>query len=98
MNNHPPADQNPVTTEDLLAITRSTRDTLYRWVGIRLLPKPKILLDSKGRHFAAWSADSLERVRFIVDKEREGLMTDEIVALVAGRWPTGSRTSRSRRG
>jgi hypothetical protein len=98
MNNHPPAAQKHVTTEDLLAVTKSTRDTLYRWVGIRLLPKPRILTDSKGRHFAAWSADSLERVRFIVDKEREGLMTDDIIALVAGRWPTGSPTSRSRRG
>ena len=89
MNYHPPAAQNYVTTEELLAITRSTRDTLYRWVAIRLLPKPRILTDSHGQYFAAWSADSLERVRFIVDKERQGLPTDDIIALVAGRWQTG---------
>ena len=76
-----------VTTEELLAVTKSTRDTLYRWVAVRLLLKPRILTDTDGRHFAAWSADSLERVRFIVDKEREGLTMDGIVALAAERWP-----------
>jgi len=76
-----------VTTEELLAVTKSTRDTLYRWIVMQLLPKPRILTDSKGQHFAAWSADSLERVRFIIRKEREGLTMDDIVALVAGRWP-----------
>lgn len=29
-----------VTTEELLAITRSTRDTLYEWVALKLLPRP----------------------------------------------------------
>ena len=76
-----------VTTEELLAVTKSTRDTLYKWVAVRLLLKPRILTDTDGHYFAAWSADSLERVRFIVDKEREGLTMDDIVALVAGRWP-----------
>ncbi|MBA3546904.1 MAG: hypothetical protein H0T76_10510 [Nannocystis sp.] len=76
-----------MTTEELLAVTKSTRDTPYRWIVMQLLPKPRILTDSKGQHFAAWSADSLERVRFIIRKEREGLTMDDIVALVAGRWP-----------
>lgn len=74
-----------VTTEELLAITRSTRDTLYRWVADRLLTKPRILTDMGGHHFAAWSTESLERVRFIVGKQREGLTMDDITALVARR-------------
>lgn len=76
-----------VSTEELLAVTKSTRDTLYRWVALRLLLKPRILTDTDGNYFAAWSADSLERVRFIVGREREGVTMDDIVALVAGRWP-----------
>ena len=76
-----------VSTEELLAVTKSTRDTLYKWVAVRLLLKPRILTDTDGQYFAAWSADSLERVRFILDKEREGLTMYDIVALVAGRWP-----------
>lgn len=77
MNNRPPV-RDYVTTEKLLAVTKSTRDTLYRWVALRLLLRPRILTDSKGHPFAAWSVDSLDRVRFIIGKEREGLMMDDI--------------------
>jgi len=87
MNNRRPTDHDHVTTEELLAVTKSTRDTLYRWVVMRLLPKPRVLTGADGRQFAAWSADSLERVRFIVGKEREGFTMVDITALVARRWP-----------
>ena len=83
MNNRPPA-RDYVTTEELLAVTKSTRDTLYRWVALRLLLRPRILTDSNRRHFAAWSPDSLDRVRFIIGKEREGLTIDDIIDCVAG--------------
>jgi DNA-binding transcriptional MerR regulator len=72
-----------ITTEDLLVITKVTRDTLYKWVAIRLLAKPRILTDSYGHQFAAWSSDSLARVRFVVAKRREGLSLDDVVALIS---------------
>lgn len=42
-----------VTTEELLAVTTSTRDTLYRWVALRLLLKPRILTDTDGHYSSA---------------------------------------------
>jgi predicted DNA-binding transcriptional regulator AlpA len=75
-----------VTTEELLAVTRSSRDTLYEWVAKRLLPRPSITTGAGGEQFAVWPAEALERVRFIVGKTREGLAMDEIAALAEARW------------
>jgi predicted DNA-binding transcriptional regulator AlpA len=76
-----------ITTEELLAATRSTRDTLYRWVAQKLLPRPRIATDASGRQFAAWVPDALARARFIAASEGEGLTAAEIAVLVEARWP-----------
>ncbi len=74
------------TTEELLAVTKSTRDILYQWVAQRLLLRPRIA-DSNGKQFAAWTPETLERVRFIVASQRRGKTLDEIKDLMATRWP-----------
>jgi hypothetical protein len=77
-----------VTTEELLAITRSTRDTLYEWVALKLLPRPWVTTGTDDRKLvAAWPSEALERVRFIVAKQRKNLPIDEIATLVETRWP-----------
>ncbi len=76
-----------VTTEELLAVTKSTRDTLYEWVAQGLLPRPRIDADMSGRPFAARVPDALERVRLIVASLHGGQTKDEIIDLVNRRWP-----------
>ncbi len=77
-----------ITTEELLAVTRSTRDTLYAWVAQKLLPRPWLTAGTDDRRLvAAWAPETLERVRFIVAQQRKGLMVDEIAARVEERWP-----------
>jgi predicted DNA-binding transcriptional regulator AlpA len=83
----PATPRDHVTTEELLAVTRSSRDTLYEWVVKRLLPRPSITTGPAGDQYAVWPAEALERVRFIVGKIREGIAIDEVVALVEARWP-----------
>ena len=77
-----------IGTEELLAVTGSTRDTLYQWVADRLLPRPWVTVGTEGRPLAAaWSPDALARVRFIIAKQRQGLTMNEIAPLVDERWP-----------
>lgn len=76
-----------VTTEELLAVTGSTRDTLYQWVAQKLLDRPRITTDANGHQFAAWPSETLERVRFIVASQRQGTKMDDISLLVETRWP-----------
>jgi hypothetical protein len=77
-----------ISTEELLAVTGSTRDTLYQWVADKLLPRPWVATTTDGRPLAAaWSPDALARVRFIVAKQRLGLAMNEIATLVDERWP-----------
>lgn len=82
----PATPRDHVTTEPLLAVTRSSRDSLYEWVAKRLLPRPSITTGAGGEQYAVWPAEALERVHFIVGKTREGLAVDEIAAIVEARW------------
>ncbi len=74
-----------VTTEELLAVSKATRETLYRWVAQKFLPRPRIVTDASGRQFAAWAPDALERARFIAASEDKGLTAAEVAALVEAR-------------
>ena len=77
-----------ITTDELLAVTGSTRDTLYQWVAQKLLPRPWLTAGTDDRQLvAAWAPETLERVRFIVAQQRKGLAADEIAARVEERWP-----------
>ena len=76
-----------ITTEELLAVTKSTRDTLYQWVVQGLLPRPRIDTDASGRQFAAWVPDALERVRLIIAGLHAGQTKDEMIDLINRRWP-----------
>ena len=43
----PASARDHVTTDELLAATKATRDTLYRWVAQKLLPRPRIVTDGE---------------------------------------------------
>lgn len=83
----PATPRDHVTTDELLAVTKSSRDTLYEWVVKRLLPRPSIATRPGGGQYAVWPVEALERVRFIVSKLGKGIALDEIIVLVEARWP-----------
>ena len=83
-----------VTTEELLAVTGSSRDTLYQWVAQKLLDRPRIATDANGHQFAVWPSETLERVRFIVASQRQGTKMDDIGLLVEAHWPRRCGPSR----
>jgi predicted DNA-binding transcriptional regulator AlpA len=76
-----------VTTAELLAVSGSSRDTLYEWAAKRLLPRPNVATGPGGEQFAVWPVESLERVRFIAGQLRQGMAIEAIVALVEERRP-----------
>ena len=77
----------PVTTDELMAVSGSDRDTLYQWVARRLLPRPGFMRRTDdGQLIASWPLEALERVRFIAAK-RQHLTLDEITALLQARPP-----------
>ena len=75
-----------VTTEELLVAGGVTREVLYRWVAQKLLARPTFTTSTSGL-IAAWPREALEKVRFIVKKQREDLPLNELVDLVRARWP-----------
>jgi len=60
---------------------------LYQWTALKLLPRPTITADASGRQFATWTSETLERVRFIVASQRQGMSLEDIGPLVEARWP-----------
>lgn len=76
----------PVTTEELLAAGGMTREVLYIWVAQKLLARPTFTTSTSGL-IAVWPREALEKVRFIVEKQREELPLKELVELVHARWP-----------
>ena len=76
-----------ITTDELLAATRSIREMLYEWVARRLLPRPVVTTGPDGGQFAAWPTDTVERVRFILDRLDRGATAAEIAELMRERWP-----------
>lgn len=83
----PATPRDHVTTDELLAVTRSSRDTLYEWVAKRLRPRPRVATGPAGVQYAIWPEEALTRVRFIIGKLRGGVAMEEIPALVEARWP-----------
>lgn len=79
--------QDHVTTEELMAATRTTRDTLYEWVAHKLLPRPWMTTTASRQLAAAWSREALERGRYIVSAQRKGLSLTEIAAHMQEHWP-----------
>lgn len=76
-----------VTTGELLAVSKSSRHTLYEWVVKRLLPRPSIATGPGGEQSAVWPVEALERVRFIVSTMSKGMEINDVAALVEERWP-----------
>lgn len=75
----------PVTTDQLVAATGVSRETLYEWVSWRLLPRPQVLHTR-----ALWPHGTLERAQFIAEKLATHSL-EEISELVRQRWPSTSR-------
>jgi hypothetical protein len=76
-----------VTTRGLLAVSKSTRHTLYEWVAKRLLSRPRSRPDRAVSNPAVLPVEALERVRFIVSTMSKGMEINDVVALVEERWP-----------
>lgn len=74
------------TNEEMTAITGVTRDTLYKWVRDKLLPRPKITSDGRGTR-SLWPLEAVERARFIVERRAEFHTMEEIREMVLERWP-----------
>ena len=76
----------PLTTEELLITAGVTREAVYMWVAQKLLARPTFTTGTSSL-IAVWPHDTHERVRFILEKQREGLPLKELVELVRARWP-----------
>jgi hypothetical protein len=76
----------PVTTEELLVAGGVTREVLYKWVAQKLLARPTFTTSTSGL-IAVWPRETIEKVRYILEKQREELPLKELVALVHARWP-----------
>jgi len=77
-----------ITTEALLAVTGSTRDILYQWVALKLLPRPWLAAGPDSAQLAAaWAPEALARVRFIVARQRQGVPMEDIAARLEARFP-----------
>ena len=63
-----------------------TREVLYLWVAQKLLARPTFMTSTTGV-IAVWPREGLEKVRFIVKKQREELPLKELLVLVNARWP-----------
>lgn len=74
-----------VTTDQLVAATGVSRETLYEWVSRRLLPRPQVSSTT-----ATWLPGTLERVQFVAEKLATHSL-EEISEMVRQRWPSTSR-------
>jgi hypothetical protein len=70
MADEAPEDSKPrtyATNEEMVAVAKVSRDTLYKWVRDKMLPRPKITSDGRGTR-SLWPLEALERARFIVER------------------------------
>jgi predicted DNA-binding transcriptional regulator AlpA len=89
MATEPPAEAKPksyATNEEMIAIAGVTRDTLYKWVRDKMLPRPKITSTGRGTR-SLWPLEAVERARFIVERRGEFHTMEEIREMVLERWP-----------
>jgi len=90
MPDEPPEDSKPrtyATNEEMIAVAKVSRDTLYKWVRDKMLPRPKITSsDGRGTR-SLWPLEALERARFIVERRAEFHTMEEIKEMVLERWP-----------
>jgi hypothetical protein len=70
----------------MIAIAGVTRDTLYKWVRDKMLPRPKITSTGRGTR-SLWPLEAVERARFIVERRGEFHTMEEIREMVLERWP-----------
>lgn len=78
---------NHVTTEQLIAATRTTREQLYRWSAERLIKRPWMSTSAEGRPVAMWPADTLPRVRLILTLQRQGATPEDITDAIRRQFP-----------
>lgn len=79
-----------VRTADLLkAAGGISQPTLYRWIGLGIMPEAERRVSGGGDGVRArWPQGALERARWVAQRRAEGLALDEIAELVkAGQAP-----------
>lgn len=78
------------STEELLEITQVTRRSLYEWVRLGVLPKPRIMSDGNGV-YSRWPKVAIDHARFIVEQRKLGYALDEIRPMVHARWGSADK-------
>ena len=90
MADPPPEDPKPktyATNEEMIAVAKVSRDTLYKWVRDKMLPRPKITSNNGRGTRSLWPLEALERARFIVERRAEFHTMEEVKEMVLERWP-----------
>ncbi len=100
MTSEPPAEAKPksyATNEEMTAITGVTRDTLYKWVRDKMLPRPKITSTGRGTR-SLWPLEAVERAHFIIARRAEFHTMEEIKEMVLERWPPPPKSPSASKG
>ena len=98
MADEPPEDTKPrtyATNEEMVALTKVSRETLSKWARDKMLPRPKVTSSGRGTR-SLWPLEALERARFIVERRAEFHTMEEIKELVLERWPPPPKASKTR--
>ncbi|MBZ5713950.1 MerR family transcriptional regulator [Nannocystis pusilla] len=84
------------TTGDLVKITGLSKDTMYDWADMGLLPAPEVISDGRRGIKSRWPIEALERARFVMARRAELLTLAEIRVLVTEKWgpPTAEDIAR----
>lgn len=84
------------TTGDLVKITGLSKDTMYDWADMGLLPAPEVISDGRRGIKSRWPIEALERARFVMARRAELLTLAEIRVLVTEKWgpPTAEDITR----
>ena len=99
MPGEPPEDSKPrtyATNEEMIAVAKVSRDTLYKWVRDKMLPRPKITSSNGRGTRSLWPLEALERARFIVERRAEFHTMEEIKEMVLERWPPPPKAAKTR--
>lgn len=73
-------------TGDLVQITGLSKDTMYDWADMGLLPAPEVLSDGRRGIKSRWPIEALERARFVMARRAELLTLAEIRVLIIEKW------------
>lgn len=78
------------STEELLEITQVTRRSLYEWVKLSVLPRPRVMSDGNGV-YSRWPKVAIDHAHFVIEQRKLGYALDEIRPMVHARWGSADK-------